>query len=61
MRSCGILMGLKHECTQEDRIMRLEDSIIALSQRVASIEAKIVAASAMGGVASALVFKLIGG
>lgn len=49
-----------HECYQEDRILRAENQMISLLQRVSSIEAKILVASAIGGVISSLVFKFIG-
>jgi diaminopimelate decarboxylase len=56
------LSGLKfHECSQEDRILRVENQMISLLQRVTSIEAKILVASALGGVVSTLVFRLLGG
>lgn len=51
----------QHECFQADRLLRVENQMISLLQRVTSIEAKILVASALGGVVSALVFKLLGG
>lgn len=46
---------------QDDRIARLEDNYSGMMQRLASLEGKLIGASAAGGAVAALISKLLGG